>query len=332
MTRLSQWCQTGLFVALIAVVGCRSNEVAPAEQATSTASVSASQPATPVTSSTADTMATPKTKAAKPPRSEQWKKGKAARNPLPIGRYVVDRLDWLDKRVRFRAHAEAGDYYNCHYKGQKSSVRHVRLRGDGSAYLDAYLPRDKAGEKLWIALKKNASIKVTATVVMRSETVSDICTTQVDLIDHTVGWSDDELPLASAGALEQRISNARDTAPVHNRPTIAAFQSNRLNYVDKTVLFRVRARLDRYYQCRYASAERTHYAISLGGDGFVGLRGYIARNEKGKALAELLSFDEGARLTVSVTIPQGRYDELCEDQVEILDWKKGWNAGKASIP
>ena len=138
----AQWFKTCVLVALIALVDCRSKEVATAEQSISRASVPSAQATSPSAASVTDTIATPPKPPPKVTPSKIWKKAKAARNPLPIGRYVVDRLDWLDKRVRFRAHAEAGDYYNCHYKGQKSSVHHVRLRGDGSSYLDAYIPRD----------------------------------------------------------------------------------------------------------------------------------------------------------------------------------------------
>ena len=129
-----QWCKTCVLIGLLLVVGCRSKEVANEEQPTSLASPPSAQASGAPVSSAADTMAPPKMKVEKASKSDRWKKEKAARNPLPISRYVVDRLDWLDKRVRFRAYAEAGDYYNCHYKGQKSSVHHVRLRGDGSAY------------------------------------------------------------------------------------------------------------------------------------------------------------------------------------------------------
>ena len=251
-----------------------------------------------------------------------------ARNPLPLSLYIADRLDWLDRRVDFRVTAVAGEYYNCHYKGRKSSVYHVRLRGDGAAYLDGYVPRDKAGEKLWIALKKKKTLLMTVTVVMRSETVSTICTTQVDVIDHRIGWDDHGPTLADSGALERRIQNARDRVPANNRPTIASFKKVRAKYVDSTLSFRVRAWLDRYYQCRYRDAERTHYVISMTGDGYVGLRAYIPRNEQGRALAHLLATDEGRRLTVTVTIPQGRFDELCSDHVEIVAWQKGWKPGR----
>lgn|GEM_PF-4900848 len=253
---------------------------------------------------------------------------KTARNVLPLSLYIADRLDWLDKRVVFRATAVPGEYYNCHYKGRKASVYHVRLRGDGAAYLDGYVPRDKAGEKLWIALKKKKTLPLTVTVVMRTETVSTICSTQVDVIDHRIGWDDHGPKLAASGALERRIQNARDRVPVNNRPTLASFKKVREEYVDSTLSFRVRARLDRYYQCRYRDAERTHYAISMTGDGYAGLRAYIPRNEQGRALARLLASDEGRRLTVSVTIPQGRFDELCSDQVEIVSWQKGWKPGR----
>ncbi len=252
----------------------------------------------------------------------------AARNSLPLSLYIADRLDWLDRRVGLRVTAVPGEYYNCHYKGRKSSVYHVRLRGDGSAYLDGYVPRDKAGEKLWIALKKKKTLPMTVTVVMRTETVSTICSTQVDVIDHRIGWDDHGPTLAAEGALKRRIQNARDRVPVNNRPTIASFKKVRAKYIDSTLSFRVRARLDRYYQCRYRDAERTHYAISLTGDDYVGLRAYIPRNEQGSALAHLLATDEGRRLTVTVTIPQGRFDELCSDQVEIVAWQKGWKPGR----
>ena len=329
-----RWCPC--FVPLLLAIlvlgsGCRSTEESKSAVPAKASAQANHEPSKQTPSLSADVTSTPSVEKIATP-SGRWKKGNAARNPLAIGRYVADRLEWLDKRVRFRVHAESGDYHNCHYKNRKSAVHHVRMRGDGAAYLDGYVPRDKAGEKLWIALKKKPSVKLTVTAVMRSETVSNICTTQVDIIDHVLGWTDADLPLATVGAFERRIANARDTIPAHNRPTITSFQERRQDYIDKTVLFRVRARLDRYYQCRYASAERTHYAISMSGDSFKGLRGYIVRDERGKELANLLSSDEGARLTVAVTIPQGRSDELCADQVEILEWKAGWNAGPPSIP
>ena len=79
---------------------------------------------------------------------------KEVQNEPPIGLYLSERLAWRDKPVTLRVHARAGRFFNCYYKGRKAAYHHVRLRGDGSAYLDGYIPRDKQGERLWIALQK----------------------------------------------------------------------------------------------------------------------------------------------------------------------------------
>ncbi|HIN85079.1 MAG TPA: hypothetical protein EYN06_01265, partial [Myxococcales bacterium] len=241
-----------------------------------------------------------------------------AENKPPLSLLLANRVQWLDKVVTLRVHAGSGDYFNCNYKGREASYRHLRLRGDGSAYLDAYLPRDPAGERLWVRLKKKKSIKLSVKVITRSETFSNICVGQVEILDHREGWDFDTVPRGYSGILTRRIANARDTQRAKNRPEVVHFTQNRKRFIDKEVSFRVRARLGRYFQCKYRDAERTHFALFLQGDGFKGLRAYHLRNEKGTELAQLLALDEGVRLTVKVTVPKGRFDEYCNDQVEIV--------------
>jgi hypothetical protein len=248
-----------------------------------------------------------------------------AQNKPPLSLFLANRLQWLDKVMTLRVHASAGDYFNCNYKGREASYRHLRLRGDGSAYLDAYLPRDPAGERLWVQLKKKKSIKLSVKVITRPETLSNICVGQVEILDHRIGWDFDTSPIGSSGIFTRRLANARDRQRARNRPGLTQFTQTRERYINKEVKFRVRGRLDRYFQCKYRDAERTHYAVFLQGDGFKGLRAYHLRNERGKELAELLALDEGCKLTVTVTVPRGRYDEYCSDQVEIVSWVKNWS-------
>lgn len=248
-----------------------------------------------------------------------------AENIPPLSLLLANRFQWLDKVVTLRVHASSGAYFNCNYKGREASYRHLRLRGDGSAYLDAYLPRDPSGERLWVRLKKKKSIKLSVKVITRSETFSNICVGQVEILDHRDGWDFNTVPRGNAGILTRRIANARDKQRAKNRPEVIHFTQNRQRFIGKEVSFRVRARLDRYFQCKYRDAERTHFALFLQGDGFRGLRAYHLRNEKGTELAQLLALDEGLRLTVKVTVPKGRFDEYCNDQVEIVSWAKGWS-------
>lgn len=260
----------------------------------------------------------------RPPVAPKPAGDEEARNDPPIALLLAERLTSGDKVVTLRVHAEAGEYFNCYYKDREASYYHLRLHDDGSAYLDGYVPRDAAGEQLRVMLKKRKSLDLTVKLVMRPETVSSVCVGQVDVVDHRVGWDFTAGGLAPAGALARRIANARDRVPAHDEPSVATFLQTRERYIDKAVVFRVHARLDRYYQCRYRDAERTHYAVLLNGDAFTGLRAFIPRSEAGKALARLLATDEGARITATVTVPKGRYDEVCGDQAEILSWEPGW--------
>ncbi len=237
---------------------------------------------------------------------------------------MADRLDFVDSIVTLRVTAKSSDYFNCYYKGKEASYRALRLFGDGSLYLDAYVPRDPAGERLFAAVKKHGERKITARVIMRAATLKGSCVGQVELLDYTKGWDFEAGGVAEPGALAARLANAKDKEPARNRPSISAWRDARRRFIDKTVTFRVRARLDRYHQCRYRDAERTHYALRLTGDDYKGLMGYVRRDEVGRSLARLLARDEGARITIKATIPPGRYDEVCPDQIEIMAWQPGW--------
>ncbi len=250
--------------------------------------------------------------------------GGGARNDPPVALYVAERLEFIDKLVTFRVTAEPGDYFNCYYKGKQKSYHHIRLRGDGSLYLDGYVPRDAAGEALWLRLRKHKRVKITAKVVMRPATVTGVCVGQVEILDQSQGWDFARGGVGDPGALGRRIANGKDKTPARNRPSIRTFHQSRKRFVGKALSFKVRARLDRYHQCRYRDAERTHYALMLTGDGFKGLRGYIRREGPGRKLARMLAVNEGAQITVDVTVPEGRYDELCPDQVEVTGWRAGW--------
>jgi hypothetical protein len=255
-----------------------------------------------------------------------------ARNQPLISLLLADRLGWLDKIVTLRVHASVGDYFNCYYKGRKASYRHLRLRGDGSAYLDAYLPRDTAGEKLWLQFIKKKIVKLTVKAITRAETASDICIGQVEILDHRLGWDFDTSPVGEAGVLKRRIQNARDRQPIRNTPSVRTILQARGQFVGKEFQLNVRGRIGRYFQCRYRDAERTHYAFFLRGNGFKGLRAYHLRNERGKELAQLLARDEGRRLNTKLTVRRGRYDEFCPDQVEILTWSENWVAPAGGKP
>jgi hypothetical protein len=238
--------------------------------------------------------------------------------------FVADRLKLVDSIVTLRVRAEPGDYFNCYYKGKQASYHHIRMRGDSGAYLDGYVPRDAAGEKLWLAVNRGKSTRVTLKFVMRAATVSDVCVGQVEVLEHELGWDYAKGGLGEIGVLPRRLKNSKDKSPTKNKISLATFLQTRKRYVDKTIQFRARGRLDRYYQCRYRDAERTHYAMSLSGDGFKSLRAYAPRNDRGRALAYHLASNVGGPITVEVTVPAGRFDEVCADQVEVVDWYKGW--------
>ena len=247
-----------------------------------------------------------------------------ALNVPSVALYIAERLDRIDQIVTLRVTAEKGAYFNCYYKDRTDAYHHFRLRGDGSSYLDGYVPRDGAGERLWVALNKQPTVRLTVQVVMRPETISGICIGQVEVLDHREGWDYSVGGLAEPGALPRRLANSRDRTLARNRQSIATFLGVRDRLVDKGLTFRVRARLDRYYQCRYRDAERTHYSLLLQGDGFKGLRAYARRDGVGREIARYLATNEGAAITVDVVVPRGRFDTLCPDQVELLRWRDGW--------
>ena len=250
--------------------------------------------------------------------------GDEAQNEPPIALYLAERLQWVDRVVSLRVEAEPGDYFNCYYKGRENAYHHLRLRGDGSAHLDGYVPRDEAGERLMGRLVAGQGTRMTVRVVTRQRTLSGICVGQVDIIDHAIGWRFDPGTVGPPGARRRRLRNLRDREPPHNDPTVADFSAQREQYRDRTARLRLRARLARSYRCRYRDAERTHYVLYLQGAGYKGLEGYLARNERSAALARRLARDEGARLTVTLNVPAGRFDPLCSDQAEIVDWSFGW--------
>ncbi len=249
-----------------------------------------------------------------------------ARNDPDIALYLSERLEMVDRIAPFRVRAEAGDYFNCHYKGQAGSYYHLRLRGDGSAHLDGYLPRGPDADQLWLEIQKQSPHPLTVRVVLRASTVSSVCAAQVEIVEFERGWNYHGGALANPGARARFLANQKDTEPPRNSPPLDELMKLRRHFVDRTIRLRVRARLDRYYQCRYADAERTHYALFLQGDGFKGLRAYVPRDAAGSELVRRLAGDEGARLTALVTIPSGRYDELCSDQVELVESQWGWAA------
>ena len=249
------------------------------------------------------------------------------RNDPPIALYVSDRLQRIDTVMTFRVHAEAGEYFNCYYSDRRSSYHHVRLRGDGAAYLDGYLPRDPAGEQLWLRLQKNESLKLTVKVVMRPETIRGICNGQVEVLDSREGWDYSLGGVSEPGALQRRWRNNQDRRPARNRPAVQTIMENAERYVDRELSLRVRGRIDRQYQCRYRDAERSHYSVFLQGDSFRGLRGYVRRNPDGRRLVEHLARNEGGRLSVKVMALAGRHDPVCPDQVEVVGWRPGWEDG-----
>ena len=246
-----------------------------------------------------------------------------ARNLPDVGLLLAERLDFIDRVVTLRVRAEIGDYFNCYYKGQTARYYHLRLRGDGSAYLDGYLPKNPASDGLWLRIQKQVPYPLTVRVVMRAATVSNVCSGQVEILEASDGWDFARGAVAEPGARARSLKNQRDIERPNNRPPVDELLAMRQRFVGKKVSLRVRGRLDRYYQCRYGDAERTHYALFLQGDGFKGLRAYLPR-EQGRDLARTLATDEGARLRVDVTIPEGRLDDLCPDQVEITGFQLGW--------
>lgn len=259
-----------------------------------------------------------------PPRLKRVDDSDEARNDPDIALFLSERLEMVDRVTTFRVRAEAGDYFNCHYKGQAGSYYHLRLRGDGSAHLDGYLPRGPDADQLWLEIQKQSPHPLTVKVVLRASTVSSVCAAQVEIVEFERGWNYHGGALAVPGARARFLANQKDTEPPRNSPPLDELMKLRRHFVDRTVRLRVRARLDRYYQCRYADAERTHYALFLQGDGFKGLRAYVPRDAEGRELVRRLARDEGARLTVLVTIASGRYDELCSDQVELVETQWGW--------
>jgi hypothetical protein len=187
------------------------------------------------------------------------------------------------------------------------------------------LPRDPAGERLFTELQKRKR-KLTVTVIARTATNSSVCAGQVEIIDFQRGFNFSSDDTGEPGAFERRIVNQKDNEPARNRPQISHYLDRRQAYIDAPRSFRVRARLDRYFQCKYASSQRSHYALFLQGDGYKGLRAYLPRSTNADALARWLAVNEGAKMTVTVTVKKERFDELCPDQVEVIDWEKGWSS------
>ena len=254
---------------------------------------------------------------AKPPAPD------VAANPLPVAIYLANQYQYADKFQTFRVTAQSGNYFNCYYKSRKQSYHHVRLRGDGSAYLDGYLPRDTAGERLYTELQKRDR-QLTVTVVTRASTQSEICAGQVEILDFRRGFQFDKLPMGDKLAKARRIENQLARQPARNRPRIAHYIDRRKSYIGAPREFRVRARLDRYFQCKYAGQQRRFYALFLQGDDYKGLRAYLPRTPDSDNLVKWLAVSEGAKLTAKVTVPEDMYDPVCKDQVQILSWSKGW--------
>lgn len=279
----------------------------------------------PVPTETSATVDSLPTKVAEPlPNSPERMPDEAA-NRLPIALYLANQTRHVDQKLVFRVTAESGNYFNCYYKNRRQSYHHLRLRGDGSAYLDGYLPRDPAGERLFTELQKRKR-KLTVTVIARTATNSSVCAGQVEIIDFQRGFNFSSDDTGEPGAFERRIVNQKDNEPARNRPQISHYLDRRQAYIDAPRSFRVRARLDRYFQCKYASSQRSHYALFLQGDGYKGLRAYLPRSTNADALARWLAVNEGAKMTVTVTVKKERFDELCPDQVEVIDWEKGWSS------
>ncbi len=246
------------------------------------------------------------------------------RNDPDVAAFLAHRLELVDHIVTLRVRAEAGSYFNCHYKGRADSYYHLRLRGDGSAWLDGYLPRGGAADEIWRDLQKKPNVALTVRVILRAATVSSVCFSQVEIIEAQRGWDYTRGHLAVPGGRARFLANQRPSEAPKNVLPVDAFLAARGRFIGKEVTFRVRARLDNYYQCRYADAERTHYAVLLQGEGFKGLRAYALRDGVGRRLADRLAADEGAALRVKVTVPEGRFDPLCTDQVEVVDFEDGW--------
>ena len=250
-----------------------------------------------------------------------------AANPLPLSLYLANQHRHIGRQQKFRVTAESGTYFNCYYRGRKQSYHHVRLRGDGSAYLDGYLPRDAAGERLFTELLKRPR-QLTVTVVTREATMSDVCTGQVEILDFERGFDFDTLGVGVVGSLGRRIANQKSRDPARNRPRIAHYLDRRQAYTDSPRTFRVRARLDRYFQCKYANEQKRYYAVFLQGDDYKGLRGYLPRSREADSFVQWLASNEGAKVTTTVTVPAARFDETCPDQVEITSWQKGWQKSR----
>ncbi len=256
--------------------------------------------------------------------------GGEARNPLPLALYLADRHRYVGKTLAFRVRAEPGEYFNCYYKDRKAQFHHLRLRDDGAAYLDAYVPRDPEGERLMalvsdgVASADGQPVRLTVKVTTRAETLSPICTSQVEILAHMAGWSTEWIPPGPTGSAARRLANARDTAMPRNETTFTTLIESSSSWVGRSVTLHGRALLDRAYQCRYRDAERTHFAVLLRGEGTATLHAYVPRSDEGRALVDWLGTDEGARITATVSIAKARYDELCPDQVELLRWQKGW--------
>jgi len=317
-----------LIVAVLYLTSCRCNTTDEGDGAKVTPSPAPLQSAEGLSDSGSEKQSlapVPPKPPTAPKRAQKPSGGNEARNQPAVALYVADRLRLINKVVTLRVHAQAGDYFNCYYKGRETAYRHVRLRGDSSAYLDGYLPRDPAGEKLWLRLQKSNAVKLTVKVIMRPETVSDNCVGQVDVIDHSLGWNFNLGHIGPVGSAKNRLRNVRDKALPNNDPSIKAYVSARSNFKGRVTKFKVRARLGRQFSCKYRDAERTHYPFFLQGEGFAGLTAFLPRDKEGMKLARMLARDEGARLTVEVYSPKGRFDQLCPNHVEIKSWRVGWH-------
>ena len=126
-----------------------------------------------------------------------------------------------------------------------------------------------------------------------------------------------------------RAEGTPDQDP-RNWPTVSRLIVDRYENAGQVFTLRVHARRTEYYNCGYAGTDARLMAFTLLGGPFETLTGYMP-TEHGRILVRVLEQEPWAQITVQVRFDPSRLSELCTDQVDVLEWSRGWQYPDGSL-
>ncbi|PIE20232.1 MAG: hypothetical protein CSA66_01070 [Proteobacteria bacterium] len=136
------------------------------------------------------------------------------------------------------------------------------------------------------------------------------------------------LLLLSSGA-PASATDPPDRDP-RNWPTVSRLIGDRYEVAGQVFTLRVHATRADYFNCSYRGTHSRLMAFTLLGGPYETLTGYMPR-ELGRILERVLDSDPWAPITVQVRFDPERLSELCPDQVDVLEWSKGWQYPPRSL-